>query len=154
LRAWGIRQNLFAEGQARITQDPQAVAAARAHPEVPLRRAVGSSEPFAVEPTTLPTVPDAPRRVAPAAARPKPSKAARPPADRAALDAAEAALQAIDHARQAEEAALRQRQEALDRDVAAAQAAYVAGRKAATATVVSARQAYCKGGANTERGVG
>ncbi|RYF99054.1 MAG: cell envelope biogenesis protein TolA, partial [Caulobacteraceae bacterium] len=50
LRAWGVRQNLFADGTARLTDDSQAVEAALAHPETPLRRAVGSSEPFALEP--------------------------------------------------------------------------------------------------------
>ena len=28
LRAWGTHQNLFADGQARVTDDPQAVEAA------------------------------------------------------------------------------------------------------------------------------
>nr|MBA3810869.1 cell envelope biogenesis protein TolA [Caulobacteraceae bacterium] len=50
LRAWGTHQNLFADGQARIANDAKAVAAARAHPETPLRRAVGSSDAFALEP--------------------------------------------------------------------------------------------------------
>lgn len=44
LVAWGTRQNLFAEGRAKVTHDPDALAAALAHPEVPLRRAVGSKE--------------------------------------------------------------------------------------------------------------
>src|SRR5205085_10312942 len=33
LRAWGIRQNLFADGLARTTDEPQAVEAALATPE-------------------------------------------------------------------------------------------------------------------------
>ena len=57
LRAWGTHQNLFANGDAKVTTDEAAVAAATAYPETPLRRAVGSSDPFALEPTSLPKVP-------------------------------------------------------------------------------------------------
>ena len=39
LRAWGTHQNLFADGQARVTDDPQAIEAALAYPETPLKRA-------------------------------------------------------------------------------------------------------------------
>src|ERR1700760_2908350 len=69
LRAWGVRQNLFAEGQARIAEDPKAVEAALAHPEVLLRRAVGTKAAFELMPSALPPVPDAPGR--------KPGKAAK-----------------------------------------------------------------------------
>ena len=65
LRAWGVHQDLFAGGQARLAEEPAAVMAALAHPEVPLRRAAGSADAFAVEPTGLPQVPDAPKRKAP-----------------------------------------------------------------------------------------
>src|SRR5438045_1623573 len=46
LRAWGTHQNLFASGDARLTTDEGAVRAALAHPEIPLRRALGSNDPF------------------------------------------------------------------------------------------------------------
>jgi hypothetical protein len=46
LRAWGTHQNLFASGEAKVTTDEAAVAAALKHPETPLRRAVGSNDPF------------------------------------------------------------------------------------------------------------
>ena len=71
LRAWGTRQNLFAEGQARLADDPQAVKAARAHPQTPLRRVAGSNDPFELEPTSLPSVPDRPKRAGITAARPE-----------------------------------------------------------------------------------
>ena len=145
LRAWGTRQNLFSEGQAHLTDDPDAVAAAVAHPEIPLRRAVGSKGPFELEPTGLPNVPPPPKRPK-AAAAPRAAKPAAPPADRSALDAAEATLHDIDEARKREEARLRSEQEALDRRVADRQTAYVEARKAATASVVTARQAYRKAG--------
>lgn len=147
LRAWGIHQNLFADGRAGITDDAQAVEAALAHPETPLRRAVGSTDPFALEPTSLPKVPEAPKRPAskapPKKAPPSPPK---PPADRSALDAAEAKLAKLDEARKREEAEFRRRQAELDAQRDAAQAGYVEQRKAATAAVVSARQAYRKVG--------
>jgi hypothetical protein len=49
LRAWGTRQNLFASGDAKVVTDEAAVAAATAQPETPLRRAIGSTDPFVLE---------------------------------------------------------------------------------------------------------
>jgi hypothetical protein len=146
LRAWGIHQDIFASGQARPTDEPQAVEAALAHPETPLKRAVGSTDPFALE-AALPDVPEAPKKPAAKAMRKaKPEPPPRPKADRSALAAAEAALQKLDEARKREEAEFRRRQEELDAQKAAAQAAYVGARKAATAAVVAARQAYREAG--------
>jgi hypothetical protein len=140
LRAWGIRQNLFADGQATVIDDAQAVEAALAHPETPLRRAVGSRDRFLLEPTGLPTVPDAPK-TARSNAKPRP-KPAKPPADRSQLDAAERALRELDEARKREEAGFRRRQNDLDTETAAAQSAYGAKRKAATAALEGARRDY------------
>jgi hypothetical protein len=146
LRAWGIRQNLFAEGRAQTTADPQAIEAARAHPLVPMRRAVGSVDPFELEPTRLPTIPDpARRRIPKAAMRGQPEPAA-PAADRSELDAAEAAVRALDERRKQEGARLLAEAAELDEKIAARQAAYVAARKAAAGAVASARQAYRKSG--------
>ncbi|MGI3903333.1 MAG: hypothetical protein ACRYGP_13210 [Janthinobacterium lividum] len=145
LRAWGTHQNLFADGQARISEDPQAVAAALAHPETPLKRAVGSTDAFALETVNLPTVPEAPKTSRPAA-KPKPAAPPKPPADRSALDAAEAALRALDAGRKAEEAELRRRQDQLDADRKAAQSAYVEHHKAAALVLTEARTAYRRAG--------
>jgi hypothetical protein len=149
LRAWGIHQNLFADGRARLADEEQAIEAALAHPETPLRRAVGSADAFELEPAGLPQVPDAPRKTIAKttgrSARPKAEPPAPPP-DRTALDAAEAGLRALDEARKREEAEFRQRQAALDAERDTAQAAYVEGRKAATAAVVAAREAYRSAG--------
>lgn len=149
LRAWGTQQNLFASGEAKVTTDEAAVAAATAQPETLLRRAVGSTDPFVLEPTNLPEVPDAPektsaKRVANRkAARPPPAK---PPADRSELDAAEKALHALDERRKREEAGFRREQDDLEARRQTAQIAYVEARKAATAKVVDARTAYRKAG--------
>jgi hypothetical protein len=147
LRAWGMRQDLFASGEATETTDAAAIAAATAQPETPLRRAVGSTDRFTLEPTNLPKVPDAPKK---ATAKPepkaKPAKAARPPADRSKLDAAESALGALDERRKREEADFRREAEDLETRRAAAQAAYVEARKVATSKLVDARTAYRKAG--------
>jgi hypothetical protein len=99
LEAWGSHQNLFAEGQARVTDDPAAVAAALERPGVVLRRPIGgggSFEDATGPPRALPKLPDLPRpksrRAAkPAAAKPAPP-APPPPPDRSKLAAAEKAL--------------------------------------------------------------
>ncbi len=148
LRAWGIHQNLFASGDAKVTTDEAAVAAALEHPETPLRRAVGSSDPFQLEPASLPKAPDPPKRptVVKAAAGSKPNVPARRPADRTALDAAELSLRKLDDARKREEADFRRRQDELEAAKTAAQSAYVEDRKAVTVAIVKAREAYRKAG--------
>jgi hypothetical protein len=146
LRAWGVHQNLFAAGEARLATDAAAIAAATAHPETPLRRALGSKDAFALEAASLPKVPAAPSKAAgKPAAKPKAVKPP-PPADRSKLDAAETALKALDEARKREEATLARVQADLDARRDAAQSAYVDARKAATAKVVEARGAYRKAG--------
>jgi hypothetical protein len=147
LRAWGVHQNLFASGEAHVTEDGDAVKAALERPHTPLKRAVGSKGPFGLA-ASLPDVPNAPKRRPPAksAAKAKPEPLKRPPADRTALDAAEAALRTLDEDRRTEDAALRHQQEALDMKKSAAQADYVVRRKSATAAVAEARKAYRKAG--------
>ena len=103
LRAWGTKQNLFAGGGARLTDDPQAVAAALASPDVPLRRVVGTDNPFELEPRGLPEVPEAPKKWAEDIHPKTPPRLVprvrKPAADRGPLDAAEAALRQVDAAR-------------------------------------------------------
>lgn len=142
LEAWGIRQNLFAEGRAAVTDDPAAIAAALAHPGTPLRRAVGSKDPFSLEPG-LPDVPAPPKakrpdlKLVPKAVAPAP-----PPPDRSALEAAEKALAAINARRIEEEAELARRREALESEEAASRQRWIKDRKAAEANLHKARRAY------------
>lgn len=152
LRAWGTHRNLFATGDAKVATDEAAIAAALEDPGTLLRRAVGSNEPFALAPTSLPKIPDTPKAT-PASIRPLPSKAKpkaepvrRPTADRSRLDAAEVALGELDDRRRREEADLRRQQEELDAKRTAAQQSYVDARKKATAAVVAAREAYRNAG--------
>ena len=146
LRAWGIHQNLFASGEATVATDEAAITAAIAHPDTPLRRAVGSADPFVLEPTSLPSVPDARKKAAAKAPMAKPKAPPRPQADRSKLDAAEKVLRDLDEGRKREEAQLRRESEALESRRMAAQAAYVEARKAATSKVVDARTAYREAG--------
>ena len=147
LRAWGTRQDLFAGGEAKVTTDEAAVAVATAHPRTPLRRAVGSTDPFALEPTSLPKVPDTPKTsAAKSVPKPKPAKPDRPPADRSKLDGAEQTLAALDENRIRQEADLRREQDELEQRRAAAQSAYAEARKTATAKVANARKAYREAG--------
>jgi type IV secretory pathway VirB10-like protein len=147
LRAWDSHQNLFASGEARLAEDDAAIAAALAHPERPLRRAVGSNDPFQLEATSLPRLPDAPKRAqAKPPAKPRPPPPRRPPADRGALDEAEAALQRLESDRRREEDELRRRQAELDQAKAEAQSAYVEAHRRAAAAVALARDAYRQAG--------
>ncbi len=161
LRAWGMRQDLFASGHARLADDPQAIEAARAHPETPLKRAVGSTDAFAVEAAHLPEVPAAPARrkartagstkaplktrpakSAPPKAKPKP----KPKPDRRPLEAAEDRLRAVEAERQEEEAAFARRRASLEKEISQAKAAFARTRKAAAADVAQALAAYRKAG--------
>jgi multidrug efflux pump subunit AcrA (membrane-fusion protein) len=147
LRAWGVHQNLFASGEARVTTENAAIEAALQHPEVPLRRPIGSNDPFQLEPANLPKVPHPLRRVpAKPRAKGKPAPTPRPAADRTALDAAEAELHKLDAARKREEADFLCRQEGLDQARGAAQSAYVEARRSATAAVSAARKDYRSAG--------
>lgn len=144
LAAWGIRQNLFAEGRARISEDPAAVEAALAQPEIPLRRAIGSQDPFGLEPN-LPDVPDPPRRVQPSlkvVPKAKAAEPARPPADRSQVNAAEKQLTAINARRLEEEAEFQRRREALEAEETASRRRWAADRKSAEAQLDKARRAY------------
>lgn len=148
LRAWGTTQNMFASGEAKVATDEDAVAAALAHPETVLRRPIGSSDAFAVEPKSLPNLPDLPaavsKRKTPAEDKPRPVPP-KPP-DRSKLNAAEAALRALDKRHEEEESAFRREEEVLRSRLSAARSAYAAARKAATTKVAKERSVYRNAG--------
>lgn len=154
LRAWGTHRNLFATEHAKLATDEAAIAAALEHPGTLLRRAVGSNDPYALEPASLPKIPDLPqptpgsKKPAPKKAVPKPNTepVRKPPANRSRLDAAEATLRELDDRRKREEADLRRQQEELDAKRTAARQHYVEARKRATAALVAEREAYRKAG--------
>ena len=143
LRAWGTRQNLFADGSAQLATDQSAIAAALKYPEQPLRRAVGTNEPFSLVSVALPTVPDLPRKPQ----KPVKPQAPRPaPADRSKLDSAETMLRELEAKRKQEEVELRREEDALAQRRVATQEAYVTGRKKANDAVEAARRDYLKAG--------
>ncbi len=102
LAAWDVRENLFAQGAADITQDLKAEAAALASPGMVLSRAIGDSGDFhrdAKTPDTAPAVTKKAGRakaVAPTKPQQDKPKPAKPKPDRAALSAAERALAELD----------------------------------------------------------
>lgn len=65
LAAWGIRQNLFAEGMAQIASDAATTAAALEKPGVVLRRAAGTNDPFTEDPALPRLKSNEPRRTVP-----------------------------------------------------------------------------------------
>jgi hypothetical protein len=87
LEAWGADSNLFHQGAAKQSEDPDVVAATMAKPGVMLKRPVGSNGPFK-EHAELPTnLDDATARPSKAARKPagrKPKKTSSRPADKAA----------------------------------------------------------------------
>lgn len=143
LRAWGTHRNLFADGEARVETDERAIEIALAHPEIPLRRGIGTVDPFSLEPRP-PRLPDLPRTGKPKPTKSKPKAAAKPPPDRSALDAAEKALDAIEQERQRTEEHFAERRAALEAEEAVARKDYAAARSKAEAAVARERAAYGK----------
>jgi hypothetical protein len=134
LEAWGVHQDLFAVGEAEVAEGA-AARAALDHPGVPLKRAVGSDEPFALQ-AKPPGTPDKGR-----AAKPE-----QPPPDRSRLDAAEARLQRIEDERARGEADFYRRREALAAEERAAHRRWAEACKEATQDVQHERRAYQKAG--------
>jgi hypothetical protein len=106
LKAFGVNQDLFAQGEAGDASDAATTEAARAQPLTPLRRPKGSSQPFA--PATgfadwSAAIPEAkpkaasPRSKAKASAPPsKPKSKSKPRPDRRPLDRAKARLAEVE----------------------------------------------------------
>jgi hypothetical protein len=144
LKAWGSHQNLFAEKIAFVVTDERDIAAAIAHPEMPLRRAIGSNKPFELEPSAAPKVPklqkskEQIKSIKPELRKPLP--------DRKELDKFEAALRNLDEQRKEEEAEFDRRLQALHAERAVAQHSYGDAKAAAKSAIETARHAYVKAG--------
>jgi hypothetical protein len=125
LEAWGADSNLFHQGAAKESDDPDVVAATMAKPGVMLKRPVGSNGPFK-EHAELPTnLGDATTR--PSKAGRKPKKTSSRPADKAAEQRAAVAYEREqkrrDRARAREEAARQKERERRQQAVDKAQSA-------------------------------
>jgi colicin import membrane protein len=126
LEAWGAGSNLFHQGVAKESSDPEVVAATMSKPGVVLRRPVGSDTPFSEHPD-LPTrlVDDEPGH------RPKKTAARRkervpPKTDEAAskaIIAFEKEQRRRENQRRKEETARKKQRERRDRAIAKAKAA-------------------------------
>jgi hypothetical protein len=121
LEAWGSNQNLFHQGLAEETDDPEIVEATLAHPGVVLRRAVGTTGAFkesAELPKNLPA--SAPTREAKKKAKPakklKPPRNADPKAQKAAVIQFEKEKAKREKQREKEEAERRKEEAAEARD--------------------------------------
>ena len=136
LGAWGVNQNLFAEGAAEVEQDAAAVKAALASPGQALRRPIGSKGDYKLDPDT----PKAPKAKAGAV------KANQPKPDRSELNAAEAALKKVQARQEDEAGVLAKRRAELDADEADAEARWKTEGAAAKAAASTARAAYRKAG--------
>ncbi|WP_347379566.1 cell envelope biogenesis protein TolA [Bradyrhizobium sp. STM 3843] len=133
LEAWGASSNLFHQGAARETDDPDIVAATMAQPGIVLRRPVGSNEPFAEHaglPTTLPGPEPGRSRTSHRASQRQPSRKTDDAADsKAALAFARAQKQRDALRRKKEEAALAKLRARREAAVAKAEAALDKARR-------------------------
>jgi hypothetical protein len=120
LAAWGVRQDVFKEGQAHETDDPALVKAATAQPGVVLRRPAGSR-------ATLSKV------KAKAAPKPKPDAAKKK------IAALEARLAALDAAHDKALANLEARRTQFDEELAVLKAKQSAARQALEDDLSAAR---------------
>ncbi|WP_333921683.1 cell envelope biogenesis protein TolA [Bradyrhizobium sp. CCBAU 25338] len=128
LEAWGADSNLFHQGAAKESDDPDVIAAAMAKPGVVLRRPVGTDRPFS-EHAELPTYlrDGGPTKVARKLKGPKAKNLSSRPVDKAAERKAALAFEKEQKRRQLEQAkeeAARQkdrerRQQAVDKAQAA-----------------------------------
>jgi len=126
LEAWGASSNLFHQGVARETDDPDIVADTMAKPGIVLRRPVGTNKPFA-EHAGLPTALSGPEpergRKPRRKAAPAPSRTIDKAAERKAAQAFERAEKQREAERRKEEATRTKARARRDAAFAKAQAA-------------------------------
>lgn len=142
LAAWDVREDLFAQGAASVTEDPQAVAAANADPGVVLRRAAGSNEPF----SAAPGAPSVPKLARPAGVRTAPPAPEPAPPDRTGLDAAERALAAFEATAERRRGELERRRRALEAEEQALEHELTAQRRILERERDRARRTYERAG--------
>jgi hypothetical protein len=131
LAAWGVRQDVFKEGRARETDEPDLVAAASATPGKVLRRPAGTRAQLA----RLEAAPRAKRPVA----KPRPAGPSKAALRRIAD--LEKRLAELDAAQAREAEALARERADLERRAEASAAAHAARREKLVAALSAARQA-------------
>jgi hypothetical protein len=135
LEAWGADSNLFHQGAAKQSADPDVIAATMAAPGVVLKRPVGSSGPFK-EQAELPTSlagDDISKKAGGRSVRPKPQKHPKPAKDQATDREASLAFEREQKRRERErakeEAVQRKERERRQKAVDTAQSALDAARQ-------------------------
>jgi hypothetical protein len=121
LRAWGTSQNLFAEGVAHVVTDDEIILkAALAQPETPLKRAIGTKDPFSLKPGS-PRIAglDGHEQQHDAKVRRAQAAPSKPPPDRTRLTEAEEALARLRQEQAQEQRRLQEQRAALDMEEAA-----------------------------------
>jgi colicin import membrane protein len=162
LQAWGASSNLFHQGAAKETDDPDIVAATMAKPGIVLRRPVGSDGPF-TESAELPTdlgegqserKPKSKSRKRPARTAKKPSRKIDDQAARKAAAAFEKEERRREAERKKEEAARARERARRDKAVATAQAALDKARREheARSEEIEAERAALDARAEAEQG--
>ncbi|HVW73687.1 MAG TPA: cell envelope biogenesis protein TolA [Rhizomicrobium sp.] len=119
LEAWGISRNLFHQGLAEETTDPDTIAAAMEKPGVVLRRAVGTQNPFREQadlPKSLPIHAPKQKRPEKRAVRKKTVQRNDPAADKAAIIKFEEAKARREKERRREENERAREQAAAERE--------------------------------------
>ena len=136
LEAWGADSNLFHQGAAKQSEDPDVIAATMAAPGVVLKRPVGSSGSFkehAELPTNLAKDNISKKRAGSSSVRPKPQKHPKRATDRAADRKAALAFEneqkRRERERAREEVAQRKQREQRQKAVDKAQSALDAARR-------------------------
>ncbi|MGD9739941.1 MAG: hypothetical protein AB7O56_15675 [Bauldia sp.] len=121
LRAFGTKQDLFAQGLASQIEDPELVAAASAHPDTVLRRPAGSDIPFGIgsaKPRLDDIDPEGATKEEAATVKPaggrKASPPPPPPPSRRKLDRAEAALAELEQEQEEADADLQRQIDAIE----------------------------------------
>jgi hypothetical protein len=145
LKAFDVRENLFASGMASVTDDPVAVEAALARPGVVLRRPAGGGGAFRETPD-LPEAPAAPPRPRTKPAAKAPPRPAPEPPDRSKLDAAEAALAGFEAAAAARCAVVAERRAALEAEARDLSARLDAERRRLQDRVARERESWRRAG--------
>ncbi|MFN4283536.1 MAG: cell envelope biogenesis protein TolA [Alphaproteobacteria bacterium] len=132
LEAWGVPQNLFHQGFAKETDDPEIVAAATARPGTVLKRAVGTTGAFTENPALPENLPPKARPDKVAKKRKAPAKAvAKSETDRRAGRAQLAAFDKTRAKRERERATAERRRATIEARAAEKRAAAAAKAHAA-----------------------
>ncbi|HVZ99032.1 MAG TPA: hypothetical protein VG841_01820 [Caulobacterales bacterium] len=140
LKAWDVRENLFASGAAKETNDPASITLAMKNPGVPVAAPGPANIKIPVGGNIVSL--DARRKTAPKLPPPTPPK---PKRDRTRLDAAELALRQHEREAKRRRADMERRRRLFEDELAAEDAELARTQKQLEAKLEKARRAYEQG---------